>query len=65
MTLYKCAQTSPAACDATAVGGPDDSTYSYYAGPVRVNSPRNCVSATGAIEWAGKVRAAYSGTVGC
>lgn len=62
--LYRCAERSPADCTPTVLAQ-EDEAVSFYAGPVRVYSPANCVSARGAIQWAGAVRAVSSGTIGC
>ncbi len=39
--------------------------FAYYAGPITVPAPNNCVEAHGTIYWKGAYRTAYVGPVGC
>jgi hypothetical protein len=50
--LYRCAQTAPSSrCDVTAQAADGPRTYSYYAGPVSLYAPNNCIRAEGSVNW--------------
>lgn len=60
-TLVRCTQKTRQGDFCTEVGSTyviDKDNYAYYAGPVSVYSPHNCVKATGVISWHGAWRTA-------
>jgi len=64
--LLKCSTTSPGSGCGTPLAYPaDPGQYAYYAGPVRVYAPRNCVVAVGGIDWNGSYNSVSTGVIGC
>ncbi|MCP3058115.1 hypothetical protein LXT21_04930 [Myxococcus sp. K38C18041901] len=65
--LTKCSTVNPGSgCGAALAIIVDADQYAYYAGPVRVNSPRNCVTAEGRINWNGNQHiVSTGGVIGC
>lgn len=62
--INRCSQTSPGSTCTVPGPGPDDiGLYSSYAGPVKVYSPKNCITGFGLIYNNG-VRADTSSTLG-
>src|SRR5262249_24709863 len=52
--LQKCSTTSPGnGCGTVLDTSYDSGQFAYYAGPVSVYAPRNCVTASGQIDWNG------------
>ncbi|WP_075031803.1 hypothetical protein [Streptomyces mirabilis] len=43
VTIFKCSQTSPSSSCSYVSSDPDSGYYSYYAGPVTMYSPNNCI----------------------
>ncbi|MFL6139589.1 MAG: hypothetical protein ACJ74O_17555 [Frankiaceae bacterium] len=67
VTLYKCSATQPGnGCGTTLDADSNSGYFQYYAGPVRVQAPHNCVRADGFIYWHGAYRVADTGgDIGC
>lgn len=65
VALDRCTQTSPGHGCTIAATDIDLGYFSYYAGPVKVKAPRNCVRAEGSIYWRGDYRRIASGAIGC
>lgn len=56
VTIERCTQTTKQDIYCTPVSGTysiDKNDYAYFAGPVSVHSPNNCIRATGLIAWKG------------
>jgi hypothetical protein len=66
LNVFKCEETSPGSgCTPIVLKG-DSGDYAYYAGPVRVYAPNNCITATGSLFWHGAYRnASTDGVIGC
>ena len=64
--IVKCTQTTPTGCTETTADDYDGGYFKYYAGPVSVYSPKNCVRASGYIYTAGgSKRYVTTGPIGC
>jgi hypothetical protein len=65
--LTKCSTTNPGnGCGTALVIAADSGSYAYYAGPVSVHAPNNCVTAEGYIYWHGADRRVTTGgVIGC
>jgi len=65
--LKKCSTTNPGnGCGTVLDIGYNSGQFAYYAGPVRVYSPRNCVTASGLIAWNGSDHVvSTNGVIGC
>lgn len=59
--IRRCSQTSPGGTCSQTRYDSDAGYYSYYAGPVSVYSPNNCVQAAGQMKWAGRTYYVNSG----
>jgi hypothetical protein len=67
VALFKCSTTNPGnGCGSALDGQSDEGNFAYYAGPVRVQAPHNCVQAVGYVHWQGADRYAdTNGVIGC
>ncbi|WP_406504341.1 hypothetical protein [Streptomyces sp. NBC_01602] len=66
--LVKCSDTSPGGSACTNVLTRDDdgpASYQYYAGPVTVTSPNNCITFQGTINYNGRSASFYAGRTHC
>jgi hypothetical protein len=65
--LVKCSTVNPGSgCGTALVINIDPDQYAYHAGPIRVYSPQNCVTAEGRIHWNGADRiVSTGGVIGC
>lgn len=63
LVIHKCQSstycTNPPASDS------DSGNFSYYAGPVSVTAPNNCIVVAGNITYNGKIASASSGISHC
>ena len=64
--IARCGSTKPSqACYTHAPYPSDSGNYAYYAGPVSVNAPSNCVVASGVLNWNNVPYYFDSGPIGC